>query len=97
MALFGVRSHGRYSAVNIQENVGFNVSCSIYFSTNRFYGQTNAHKALLAKGEQLPPWREVKIRCHDFRVGLCTRAYKLKIPTKTMKSWMGHEDATMIM
>ena len=63
----------------------------------RWYGQTKAHKALLARGEQLPPWREVKIRCHDFRVDFCTRAYEAEIPVKTLQAWMGHEDATMIM
>lgn len=63
----------------------------------RWYGQTKAHKALLARGEELPPWREVKIRCHDFRVDFCTRAYEAEIPVKTLQAWMGHEDATMIM
>ena len=32
------------------------------------YGRTRAHKALLAEGKPLPPFREIDIRCHDFRV-----------------------------
>ncbi|MGN0754372.1 MAG: hypothetical protein ACI4ME_07935, partial [Aristaeellaceae bacterium] len=40
----------------------------------RGYDQTKAHKALLARGGQLPPWREVKIRCHDFRADFFTGA-----------------------
>ncbi len=41
--------------------------------------------------------REVKIRCHDVRVDFCTRAYEVEISVKTLQSWMGNEDATMIM
>lgn len=63
----------------------------------RWYGQTKAHKALPVRGEQPPPWREVKIRCHDFRVDFCIRAYEAEIPVKTLQAWMGHEDVTMIM
>lgn len=61
----------------------------------RWYGKTKVHKAILAAGEKLPPWREVKLRCHDFRVDFCTRAYEAEIPIKTLQSWMGHEDSTM--
>lgn len=63
----------------------------------RWYGKTKEHKELLAKGEELPPWREVKIRCHDFRVDFCTRNYEAGIPIKTLEKWMGHSDAQMIM
>lgn len=63
----------------------------------RWYGKTREHKALLASGKELPPWREVKIRCHDFRVDFCTRNYEAGIPIKTLQKWMGHADAKMIM
>ena len=63
----------------------------------RWYGKTKAHKALLADGKPLPPWKDMNIRCHDFRVDFCTRAYEAEIPVKTLQAWMGHEDATMIM
>lgn len=32
------------------------------------YGRTRAHKVLLAEGKPLPPFQEIDIRCHDFRV-----------------------------
>ena len=63
----------------------------------RWYGLTKEHKALLAKGEELPKWRDVTIRCHDFRVDFCTRNYEAGIPIKTLQKWMGHADAQMIM
>ena len=55
------------------------------------------HKALLAEGKPLPPWKDVKIRCHDFRVTFCTICYEAGFKIKTLQSWMGHADATMIM
>ncbi len=63
----------------------------------RWYGKTKEHKALLAEGKELPPWREVTIRCHDFRVDFCTNAYYAGVPIKTLQAWMGHADATLIM
>ena len=56
----------------------------------RWYGNLNEHKALVAAGKELPPWRDVTIRCHDFRVDFCTRCYYARIPIKTLQSWMGH-------
>lgn len=65
--------------------------------SRRWYGKTREHKALLAEGKELPPWREVTIRCHDFRVDFCTRCYDARIPIKTLQSWMGHASTQMIM
>ena len=65
--------------------------------SKRWYGNTKEHKAMIANGEKLPPWREVKIRCHDFRVEFCTRAYEADIPIKTLQAWMGHTEASLIM
>ena len=50
----------------------------------------------LAMGKQLPPWRSVAIRCHDFRVDFCTRCYYTGIPLKTLQTWMGYSDVQMI-
>jgi len=61
----------------------------------RWYGNLNEHKALVAAGEELPPWRDVTIRCHDFRVDFCTRCYYARIPIKTLQSWMGHASTQM--
>lgn len=63
----------------------------------RWYGKTKEHKALLAEGKPLPPWKDVKIRCHDFRVTFCTICYEAGVKLKTLQAWMGHSDATMIM
>lgn len=52
---------------------------------------------VLEAGEQLLPWKEITIRCHDFRVDFCTRAYFAGIPIKTLQTWMGHADTTLIM
>ena len=61
------------------------------------YGKMKKHKALLAEGKPLPPWKDVKIRCHDFRVTFCTICYEAGVKIKTLQSWMGHKDAAMIM
>lgn len=63
----------------------------------RWYGKTKEHKALLAEGKPLPPWKDVHIRCHDFRVTFCTICYEAGVKLKTLQAWMGHADATMIM
>ena len=63
----------------------------------RWYGKTKDHKALIAAGKELPPWKDVTIRCHDFRVDFCTRCYYAGIPLKTLQNWMGHSDAQMIL
>lgn len=63
----------------------------------RWYGHLSEHKTLIAAGKQLPPWRNVTLRCHDFRVDFCTRCYDARIPVKTLQSWMGHASAQMIM
>ncbi|MDO4484949.1 MAG: site-specific integrase [Clostridia bacterium] len=63
----------------------------------RWYGKTKEHKAILEAGGELPAWREVTIRCHDFRVEFCARAYYAQVPLKTLQSWMGHADAQMIL
>ena len=63
----------------------------------RWYGKTKEHKALLKQGLPLPPWQDIHIRCHDFRVTFCTICYEAGIPIKTLQYWMGHTDASMIM
>ncbi len=63
----------------------------------RWYGLTKQHKALIAKGEELPPWQEIDIRCHDFRVTFCTLCYYAGVPLKTLQVWMGHADVKLIM
>lgn len=62
----------------------------------RWYGKTKEHKKLLAEGK-LPPWEDVEIRCHDFRVSFCTMCYEANVPMKTLQVWMGHADIDLIM
>ena len=63
----------------------------------RWYGKTKEHKQLLDERKDLPPWKDIQIRCHDFRVSFCTMCYDAGIPIKTLQAWMGHADASMIM
>lgn len=63
----------------------------------RWYGKTREHKEIIEDGKELPEWKEVKLRCHDFRVDFCTRAYHASVPLKTLQRWMGHADETMIL
>ena len=63
----------------------------------RWYGKTKEHKQLLKEGKPLPPWRDVNIQCHDFRVTFCTMCYDAGVRIKTLQAWMGHADASMIM
>ncbi|MCR5566100.1 MAG: tyrosine-type recombinase/integrase [Clostridiales bacterium] len=63
----------------------------------RWYGKTKAHKQLIKEGKHLPPWKDVHIRCHDFRVTFCTICYEADVKIKTLQAWMGHADASMIM
>lgn len=63
----------------------------------RWYGKTKEHKALLAEGKDLPPWKNVTIRCHDFRVDFCTRCRDAGVDDKVLQSWMGHADIMMIL
>ena len=51
----------------------------------RWYGKTKEHKALLAEGKPLPPWQDIRIRCHDFRVTFCTMCYEAGVPVKTLQ------------
>ena len=41
----------------------------------RWYGKTKAHKQLIRERKKLPPWKDIKIRCHDFRVTFATMCY----------------------
>lgn len=65
-------------------------------SCKRWYGKSKEQKKLLAEGK-LPSWKDITIRCHDFRVEFCTRAYYAQVQLKTLQSWMGHADADMIL
>ncbi len=63
----------------------------------RWYGRTKAHKAILASGGTLPPWRECTIRPHDLRHSYVTMLYDAGVDIKTAMKWVGHADQQMIM
>lgn len=63
----------------------------------RWYGQTKAHKKILAEGGKLPPWREFTVRPHDLRHSFATMLYDAGVDLKTAIRWMGHKDEKMIM
>lgn len=61
----------------------------------RWYGKTKAQQELVTTG-QLPPWREITIRTHDFRHSFCTMCRDAHVPAEVLAQWMGHKDDTMI-
>lgn len=61
----------------------------------RWYGKTKAQQELSASG-QLPPWRDVTIRTHDFRHSFCTMCRDANVPIEVLMQWMGHSDEKMI-
>lgn len=63
----------------------------------RWYGRTKEHKAILASGGELPPWKEVKFTPHDLRHSFVTMLYDAGVDIKTAVKWVGHADAKMIM
>ena len=65
--------------------------------SKRWYGNTREHKAILARGGELPPYKEVKVRFHDFRHTYCTMLYEANVDLKTAQRWMGHADEKMIL
>ena len=63
----------------------------------RWYGRTKEHKAILAAGGELPPWKEIKFTPHDLRHSFVTMLYDAGVDIKTAVKWVGHADAKMIM
>ena len=63
----------------------------------RWWGRTREHKALLAAGGQLPPYREISIRPHDLRHTYCTMLVDAGVPLKQAMEWLGHADQQMIL
>lgn len=61
----------------------------------RWHGKTKEHLALIASGQELPPWKPVFIRPHDMRHSYCTMLYDAGVDLKTAQKWMGHADQEM--
>ena len=97
----GEREGGYISETQLQELlVSYNnlLSCMANGGIQkRWWGRTREHQALLATGKTLPEYREVRIRCHDYRHTYCTMLYEAGIDLKTAQRWMGHADEKMIL
>lgn len=63
----------------------------------RWYGKTREHKAILAAGGQLPPYKAVTIRPHDLRHSYCTMLRDAGVDLKVAMEWLGHADEKMIL
>ena len=53
-------------------------------------GQASAASAL-------PPWREISLRCHDFRHSYCTNLCSAGVDLHVAICWLGHADEKMIL
>lgn len=63
----------------------------------RWYGRTREHKALLAAGKPLPPWRSFDVTPYSLRHSFATWCRDYNVELHTCIDWMGHADAAMIM
>lgn len=63
----------------------------------RWYGHRRSDKALLATGEELPPWIEFDVRPHDLRHSYCTMLRDAGVDMNLAIAWMGHADEKMIL
>ena len=63
----------------------------------RWYGKTKAHKAMLAKGEKLPPYIEFTVVPYDLRHSFCVYCRDHGVELNTCIKWMGHSDSQMIL
>lgn len=74
-----------------------NMETAINGCHKRWYGKTKEHKAILAAGGKLPPWKEFKIVPYDLRHSYCTWLRDNGVEINCAISWMGHKDAKMIL
>ena len=63
----------------------------------RWWGKTKEHKARIAAGEQLPPYKEISFRPHDLRHTFCTMLRDAGVDIHQAMIWMGHADEKLIL
>ena len=63
----------------------------------RWYGRTREHKAMLAEGKELPPWKPFTVTPYDLRHSFASWCRDHGVELHTCVEWMGHTDATMIL
>jgi len=75
----------------------FNMETAINGCQKRWYGKTKEHKAILAAGGDLPPWRSFRIVPYQLRHAFCSFCRDNGVELNTCVAWMGHKDAKMIL
>lgn len=75
----------------------FAMETAINGCEKRWYGKTREHKAILASGGTLPPWKEFTVVPYDLRHSFCTMCRDHGVELNTCIKWMGHADAKMIL
>ena len=79
------------------ESYVFCMETAINGCEKRWYGKTKEHKAILAAGGTLPPWKEFTVVPYDLRHSFCTMCRDNGVELNTCISWMGHADSKMIL
>ena len=79
------------------ESYVFAMETAINGCEKRWYGKTKEHKAILASGGQLPPWREFTVVPYDLRHSFCVMCRDNGVELNTCIRWMGHADAKMVL
>lgn len=67
--------------------------------SRRWYGRTKEHRAIIAAGGKIPPWKAFDVSPYDLRHTFATicRSMSPPIEIHTVIAWMGHADAKMIL
>lgn len=81
------------------ESYVYEMETAINGCPRRWYGKTREHRAILAAGGKLPPWRSFTVVPYDLRHSFCCMCRDADPPVElhTCIEWMGHADAKMIM
>ena len=75
----------------------FSMETAINGVQKRWYGKTKEHKAMIERGEALPPWVNFTVRPYDLRHSFATWCRDNGVELNTLVQWMGHVDATMVL
>lgn len=75
----------------------YSMESAINGCRREWYGRTREHKAILERGEALPPWIEFTVIPYDLRHSFCTMCRDAGVEINTCIKWMGHADANMIL
>lgn len=82
---------------NVWSSYVFHLETAINGCEERWYGKKKEHKAILAAGGTLPPFRHVTFTPYDLRHSFCTMCRDNGVEINTCIQWMGHADAKMIL